>query len=193
MDWTQVVWATVVMVSIGLGYDILRRETAYIGRKDYQRLREDHDQLSKESAAEDGELGAQLDKLADTIRVVPLLERAVDKLGVKMDVVQGNELETAHMLKLQVQADAALLEHCKRLEETINRERAEREQLAGVVTEHKSDFDSICRQWREKVAELDHAVSTKTVEIEKLIKDGKNEIAGELAVASDALNKKGWR
>lgn len=193
IDWNSAIWAVVVMASVLLLYDTLRRETAYIGRKDFQRLREDHDSLERENAEDLGDLGKELDALRHEVAGVKLLERTAEVHGSKLDKAELGRLEVVHAAMVQRQDHSALAAHCKVLEETINRERAERDQLAEKVGEHRADFEEICKQWRLKVGELDQKLEQLGRERENLIRDARNTIAGDLAVASEALNAKGWR
>jgi hypothetical protein len=56
---------------------------------------------------------------------------------------------------------------------------------AERLDEHKKVFDLICREWRQKVIELDK-------KCDRVVIDAKNEIAGSVASVAD-IGKKGWR
>lgn len=166
------VWAVVVLVAVALAYDLLRRETAYIGRKDHQRLREEHDDLARRQLLDVTQLQAAHD----------LLE---DKLRKRMDRLEAGELEREHKLKrVREDVDVSLdgVRGCTQLLTAESKTR----------TELREEFDGICQQWRSKVAELDAKLDAMNERNLEVVRNAKNEIAGELAAVAD-ITKKGWR
>lgn len=195
----QLVWAAVVMSALVvvylLGVRFLSLDTTLAQR--VGDLAFDLEQVRKQAAAErddrKNERDAYQERLDRHGADIVVLESQYNAHGRQIEQLHADALETGLALRGHNKDFSALHEHCRELEKTLNAVRAEREQLAAIVAEHKADFDSICLQWREKVGELDATIEQMKRSQENVIRDARNTIAGDLAVASDNLNRKGWR
>jgi chromosome segregation ATPase len=204
-----------VLVAIGCAYDLLRRESTLVRRKDYERLREDHTHLSatvegNREAHDDNcrvyarwreEVDQRQEKLAEQRLEVRAelgdLKRMQERMCKGLDDVE-KQLRTLGLG--QSSADLRFDEQCKANAAQTQAQRDAYGLLAGELqawgkhhAELREEFDGVCSQWRQKVLELDarqQALDTKT---ERVLIDARNELAGDLAKVTNNGNSKGWR